>query len=92
MSKICNYENSSTTASGNTITTAESSSISTLSTVSASEEILLLKKKNAALNLVLNRDDKAQSIVNLEKRVRIMKKWKPFIKIKSSTGKNMQGM
>ena len=82
MSKTSNYENSSITASGNTVTTAESSSISTLSTVSASEEIRLLKKKNAALNMVLDRDDKAQSILNLEERVRIMEKMETVYKNK----------
>ena len=82
MSKTCNYENSSITASGNTVTTTESSSISTLSTVSASEEIRLLKKKNAALNMVLDRDDKAQSILNLEERVRIMEKMETVYKNK----------
>lgn len=82
MSRTSNYENSSITASGNTVTTEESSSISTLSTVSASEEIRLLKKKNAALNMVLDRDDKAQSILNLEERVRIMEKMETVYKNK----------
>ena len=82
MSRTSNYENSSITASGNTVTTTESSSISTLSTVSASEEIRLLKKKNAALNMVLDRDDKAQSILNLEERVRIMEKMETVYKNK----------